>query len=181
METLEQKIKTGKGFADRFLPDPEYDIKTEAEKLIKYKDLKEYNITKEAAYKYLDQAYEANKGLLRYAKIADKTDRITSKIGVLVEGIGALFGGVGAIPANAIEEGIEMGFKAPFLAKLYKRPEHRKKLYGILGREAATFAVPVLGDLYDIYTDLYIKTAKDVIRDDAKKMLLQQYKAPAMA
>ncbi len=163
------------GLASYILPFiDEYDTRSEAERLMELPVISARHdiATVQAA---LEVSKEKYRRLVTAAKVADTTDRFTSLTGAIVETIGTIAGAGPGFMANGLEEGIELMFKAPMIYLLNKDPSTKGHITGLLLREAGTAMVPVAGDLYDMATNRFLKTAYEVIRDDAKMELLKDH------
>lgn len=145
-----------------------FDINKETRWLAR--NLRTANVTE--VRRCLEESHNKYRNLVFLGQIADTADRFTSVIGGTIETIASFFGVVPGFIANAGEEVIELLIKAPFLAYLTK-DNHRDKVYGLMAREVATVALPVVGDVYDVLTNKYVSTAYDVIREDARNRLAQ--------
>lgn len=154
-------------FADK------YDSYKEAEKLMKYDEIKDLNLDISVIEDYIVGSYNNYKGMMTAAKFSDTADRVTSIGGIVFEGFALMLGGVGGFVANGGEELAEMAAKTPFLLSLYRNGLSHK-IPGLLAREAGTAVVPILGDVYDIATNKYISVAYEIIREDAKYNILRR-------
>ena len=167
---LEDKIGTGKkalGYVIPFLG--KYDPIHEAAILYHDKEIRKLDITPTEISDCLQDTYKENKRLMTYAKLADSTDKITSLLGGAAKIAGIQFGFLPGIIVHLGEEGLEMLGKAPFL---YSVKNDNKKFWGLLTKEALTASVPVLGDLYDFFSNTYVTTTKVIIREKAKEKLI---------
>lgn len=168
---------------DYFLPFMDkYDALGEAESLLKDPDVSKTGIEVQTVARYLDSANRnMYRGLMRTAKFADTADRLTSTVGAVAEAVGLGFGIAPGFLANGGEEAIEMFAKAPALIQLYMSKYGRDLIPKILAVEAATFAAPVLGDVADIATNLYVGAAYRVIREDTKDRILEEHRKRRLA
>jgi len=167
-----------KRFADYILPFlDKYDYAGQAKELLKEREILELNVNEAQVVQYLKESEHDYRWLRRAGKLADTTDRATSFLGMLIEatGLASLIGAPGSFVANLGEEFGELLLKVPFMSLLYFDKNNRYRLSGLVGREAATFALPVLGDIYDIFTNIYMKTAQEVIRENAKQRLIAEH------
>ncbi len=204
--TLEQKVRAASekvGFFRKAIGTvapvfAKYDVRGEAEQLMRDREIqgllnspyaKANGLNYDGVIRYLWQSREKYSGLWNSAKFADSADKVTSMAGATLEMLAAILGAVLTVPtggtsntaaffANGSEEVLEMGCKAPFFFYAARNPASRQRIKGLLMREAATLAVPVFGDLYDAFTNIYVRTALDVIREDAKARLLEDYSQP---
>ena len=150
-----------------------YDAEKEAEVLARDEAVQNTGMSKAQITGYVKRSYEDNKYLMGAAKLADTSDRVTSTIGLVLEAAGLATGGVGSFLANGGEEAIEMVLKIPALALARK---DKQRFYSLLGREIGTSLIPIVGDVYDIATNIYMTAAKDIIRDEAKQKMLAEHK-----
>ena len=178
---IPSKRSFGRAVIDWALPFfEEYDYSGEARELLKDKEIKKYGFSEEQVADYLIQSEHDYKWLVRFAQLADTADKGTSFLGMLAEasGIASVIGTPGAFAANGVEDAIEVAiFKSPFLA--YLKFFDRKNSYrvnGLLQKELATMVVPIAGELYDIFRNLYVSTAHEIIREDAKAKLIADYR-----
>ncbi|MBI2574289.1 hypothetical protein HYV82_00190 [Candidatus Woesearchaeota archaeon] len=184
--TLEQRIRAEAarvGFfrklSDAVVPlFAKYDLAGEADKLMNDSEVQSAGAEYDAVIRQLWRSKEKYRGLWNSAKVADSTDKVTSSLGAVIETAAAVaglpVGGATSWLANGGEEMLEMAFKLPFLFYAAKDTAARSRIKGLLAREAATFAAPVIGDIYDL-RNLYIRTTLDLIREDAKAQLLKSY------
>jgi len=156
-----------------------YDPEKQAEILLADFEVANIGITKNEAATYLSDSYQKHKRLFAYAKLADTADRLTSLAGLFVETAGLYLGIVPGFMANLNEELVEMIFKVPFITSITINPAARHKFLPVLAKEAATFGLPVAGDLYDASTNLYMRTANDIIMNNAKQNILSERRSAA--
>ncbi|MBI2134216.1 hypothetical protein HYU11_06085 [Candidatus Woesearchaeota archaeon] len=176
---LESKIKAAGtarkaiGYLLPFLD--KYDYTQEMKKLREDPEISVLGYNDQVIQNYLGKSLRKNRALYAAAKLADTSDKATSTIvAPVLETLGTILGQApGWLAGNTIEEGAEMALKMPFIAILAKRKEQRHYLKEIIAWEAASFT-PVLGDIYDAATNMYIRIAKQVIREDAKNMMLNR-------
>ncbi|MBW3015807.1 hypothetical protein KY330_05260 [Candidatus Woesearchaeota archaeon] len=177
LEQIVQKSKKGfigKSLGYLFPVFDTYDSVGETEKLLDDPEVKATGIDEKKAYECVLKAHDEYQNLLTAAKLADTADRITSIIGAGIEGFLSFFGGAPGMFTNIIEEGVEMTAKAPFMLMSLFDSHLRYKVPGLLAREAATFCVPTGGDVYDAVTNLYMRTAKEAIKEYAKEKMLEK-------
>ncbi|MFC1755380.1 hypothetical protein ACFL96_18650 [Thermoproteota archaeon] len=152
-----------------------YDAYSEADILMQDESVKDTGITKQQAVDYLKQSYDSHKGLYRTCGFADTADKATSAIGIIctASGIGIGF--------DIVEDTIELGLKAPALGYIVKEAIKNKdmalvgELSKLLGTEGLT-AIPIIGDVYDIAVNRYVRAAHEIIRNDAKNKILEKHK-----
>ncbi len=159
----------------------EYDAVGEAKSLLNDNDVRYMGLDVSEVKMYLTDSKVKYNVLFNLAKLADTFDRITSSVGIVAK-TAALPGIISAIIAHVGEESIEFAAKLPFFLYLAHHKEHRHRIPGLLFRELGTSVIPVVGDAYDIITNLYMRTAYDIIRDDAKQNILSgSVPAPKLA
>ena len=169
---LPEKVGALRRFVGYALPIfQKYDVLGRAEALMSDSDVKEAGVSLDEVCGYLDEGSRNYKWLVRFARVADTADKVTSTIGTVLESAGIGAGVIPGLAANVGEEAVEMVFKAPFYINLALKKNERQRIKGLLLREAATFGVPVLGDAYDILRNLYTGTADEMIRDYAKSKI----------
>ncbi|MFH1276460.1 MAG: hypothetical protein ABIH82_05095 [Candidatus Woesearchaeota archaeon] len=170
---VEKGIATGKVLLKTALPFlQEYDALSEADKLLKDKEIQRCSITREEIADYLTIAKEEYKVAMGLSKVADTSDRWISVAGAIMESAGMSAGIAPGFIMNLVEEAGELVFKLPILGYLAFNPEHRGRATGLVIREAATAGLPILGDIYDAGTNRYINTVKEIIRAEARSKIL---------
>jgi hypothetical protein len=148
--------KSGIGeVVDEVLRENEY-IRNEVVSNPQYRDLLEEK-TKEVIKKY--------KGVLYWAKIIDKWDRVTSGIGLTLEAIP----GIGTA-ASLVEEVGETIPKAIYALYYKKKTGDKAALYKWGTAEAASF-IPYVGDLID-WSNIYINRARKKTKELVTKEFL---------
>lgn len=140
----------------------------------------EQNIVYGQALGYLLDSYRQNKWLYRSAKVADTADKVTSILSAPIEALGTMAGFAPGWLSSGVEEVIEGAFKLPFFAIVAKNPGERHRLSTLIPIEIATI-VPVAGDLYDALSNIYMKTASEIIYNDARSMAISQARRPSVS
>ncbi|MFC1648598.1 hypothetical protein ACFL1B_04015 [Nanoarchaeota archaeon] len=112
--------------------------------------------------------------LLTMGRVADTADRFLSLGGMVFEMLMTMSGVAPAFIANVMEETYEMTPKFFFLGYLAKEREWGE-FWRLVGIEAATFGVPVAGDVYDAGVNRYIQSANTIIRENAKQNILADH------
>jgi len=176
-----QKVSAARNAVGYLLPFLDrYDAMGEAEQALK--ELKEIDPRAAAGIQQgelaalLNELYETKyKGMMYASRFADTADRLTSLVGGIAEAFGVLAGGLPGVAASIGEDTVEMILKIPAYAFLAANPNGRRKIPQLIGIEALTYT-PVIGDIYDSLTNLYIRTTKELIREEAIDGILNGYR-----
>lgn len=125
---------------------------------------------------YVTNSYKSNKWLSYMGRTADIADKITSVPGLVTTVLGLGNFVIPGIAAHLGEEAVECALKLPFYAQLLKK-KYFNYAFILTTIEVGTIALPVIGDLVDIGTNIYVKTANSIIRGEAKTKLLNDINA----
>lgn len=156
-----------------FLDEPDYNGMTKS--LLADAEISKLGLNAEEVLSYVVESYDANRWLRRSGMLADSVDRLTSIVSMGVEAAGTALGVAPGYMANISEETIEMIFKIPFLAILLSRKEDRHRANSLILAEAATYVLPGVGDLFDIVSNMYMKTAYQATEERARQRILQDF------
>ena len=117
----------------------------------------------------LAESYEEYRPVFQKAKRADTVDRAVSVVCLWAESYGYLAGFFPGLAVNVLEELVELYFKAPVYWSVLKRGEIANAV--ILGGKEAFSFLPLVGDYFDLSTNIYVHEMYRVIRDDAVRRI----------
>lgn len=185
-DRLKKREMKGPGFVRRTfnhfvtLADSGY-RKQDLDTLKKDKRIRELGLTDEQLYDHIQASYKKHDTLFNLGKVAD-TDGLTSIVGVPIKMIGALAGLVGAPAVHVGEEVVEnLLMKTPFMAyTAIQHPERRGYLIALFTGETVASSVPGINSVMDIGFKPYLSLAREIILDDAKAQILNDYTKPEL-
>ena len=157
------------------------EIVRDTHKLAKDKTIKKTGATYNSIKDAVNKSQEEYKRLLFYGKIADTADKWTAPLTGVAEAVLLHAGFFPGLISNKVEEFIEAGIKAPFYYKLWKDPINKHKVYWLGTKEVSHSMIPVGSDIVDGVFNSYVETAREIIRDRAKEIVLQKYKSTTLS